>query len=295
MRFASAVALAPTLAALAAAAPAGATESCSFDSADALLTIGMTDGGDRVRVYVSGGDIHVERVVEDVGPVPLSCNAQASQTTVDTIRVRDNSDGSTALGVLDPAEFGPGDTPETFGEDEIEWDVSMGPGNKDMVFASDLNGISESWRYGDLGININPTGTTLTDDREYDLRGVDRIEALGGNGQDTISGEGGAGTGTPFPGRMFVQSGNDPDFVFGGSGNDVLDGYFGDDSVNGEAGNDRVEGDAGEDTLRGQGGIDKLNAEDLPARADAEITGGRGDTWWEWARRDAHDPAAISC
>lgn len=102
-------------------------------------------------------------------------------------------------------------------------------------------------------------------------------EARGGDGNDTLIGDGngailigGAGndvlTGTPGPDTMVGGSGNDvlhgrgnEDFLDGGSGDDVLHGGLRDDLILGGPGSDQLYGEAGDDTLAGELGNDLLD------------------------------------
>lgn len=81
----------------------------------------------------------------------------------------------------------------------------------------------------------------------YGMGGNDKI--LGGAGSDKIYG----GTGND---RLSGQSGND--VLYGQSGNDTLLGSTGNDVLYGGSGNDKLQGDSGNDKLYGQSGNDKL-------------------------------------
>ena len=107
---------------------------------------------------------------------------------------------------------------------------------------------------------------------------VDYIEnALGGSGNDNITGNdaanilvgnlgfdtihGGEGGDTIKGGdqgdQLFGDGGND--IIFGGMGADTIDGGSGDDILNGGVGNDVISGGSGRDFLTGGSGIDSLD------------------------------------
>jgi hypothetical protein len=78
------------------------------------------------------------------------------------------------------------------------------------------------------------------------------IEALGGNGNDTISLDESNGA---LPGAQLF-GGNGNDVLTGGSGADLLNGGNGNDTLNGGAGNDTLNGGNGNDTVVGGKGND---------------------------------------
>jgi Ca2+-binding RTX toxin-like protein len=274
-----------------AAAPAGATESCKLDTAKDLLVIKYTEGGDRTRTFVDAtGEINVEAVTG--GPtIPIACSGGAPTTTnIDTIKLRDKSPGSTRIGILDPIEFAPGVTDEVFGTAEIEWKFLFGRGGNDVLFMSDLAGTQDNWTFGANGLDIN---SGIFNDIDYSLRGVESIEALGGDGADLIDGRGNQTTGGPLPIALFGFGGEGEDEVYGGKRDDDLDGYLEDDLVNGGPGDDLVKGGSGADRMLGKGGIDRIEANDFTP--DVAINCGRGDNAKEKAVRDPEDPPAKSC
>ena len=102
---------------------------------------------------------------------------------------------------------------------------------------------------------------------------------VGGNGNDSISGGAGADT---------LKGNNGVDTLFGGNGIDLLEGGNGDDVLNGGAGNDRLLGgngadkfaftDAGTDTIGDfKRGTDKIDLTGLTGveRNDVSISNGK--------------------
>lgn len=90
------------------------------------------------------------------------------------------------------------------------------------------------------GLGGNDTYTNLTA-----IRG----QAIGGTGNDTLTG----GSGSDY-----LFGGDGDDTLNGGAGNDVIDGRAGNDRLNGGSGNDILLGGRGNDTLNGGDGDDKL-------------------------------------
>ncbi len=117
-----------------------------------------------------------------------------------------------------------------------------GEGNDTITFAaSDDN----------LVINLS-TGTAYDDAGDNGV-GVDTIidieNALGGSGDDIITGDDGANllAGLGGDDQIFGLGGND--ILLGGSGDDTLDGGEGDDLLNGGIGDDVIDGGEGMDAL----------------------------------------------
>jgi serralysin len=99
--------------------------------------------------------------------------------------------------------------------------------------------------------------------------------AIGGSGDDDISGNNVANTlrGNIGDDRLF--GGASDDNLYGGSGNDHLIGGSGDDYLNGQSGNDRLYGRSGNDALHGKNGADNLYGGD----GDDRLRGGDGDDY----------------
>src|SRR4051794_2904911 len=100
--------------------------------------------------------------------------------------------------------------------------------------------------------------------------GVDRLD--GGEGADVLSGnqsddslDGGSGDDT-------IGGGADGDEITGEGGNDVLSGDEGDDHVSGATGDDAVSGGAGADRVQGDDGADLVNGD----AGDDNVLGGAG-------------------
>jgi len=102
--------------------------------------------------------------------------------------------------------------------------------------------------------------------------GVTIENAVGGSGNDNISGN-------AFANNLQGGLGNDNlsgkignDFLSGGGGNDALNGGDNNDILNGDSGNDNLKGGKGEDTLNGGLDNDILNGDD----DDDTLNGGLG-------------------
>ena len=90
---------------------------------------------------------------------------------------------------------------------------------------------------------------------EGDFIDFDVERAVGGLGNDNLTGS------------------NDPDTLEGGPGNDVIDGVLGDDVLAGDAGDDTVNGNVGNDSVTGGEGNDGLAGGDN----DDTVSGGDGN------------------
>jgi Ca2+-binding RTX toxin-like protein len=128
------------------------------------------------------------------------------------------------------------------------------------------------------------------DDIRADVEGV-----VGGSGNDTLIGDGGAksligGPGNDFldggngvdavsggPGSDNVEGGEGADFVSGGEGNDLLRGEFGDDRLSGGADDDSLIGGAGADILSGDEGSDTADYSAAARPVTVTLDGGAND------------------
>ncbi len=86
--------------------------------------------------------------------------------------------------------------------------------------------------------------------------GNDRIS--GGNGSDSASGDEGSDTISGDGGNDLLTGGAGNDVISGGTGGDSAAGGTGSDTLHGEDGNDTLSGDDGKDTLNGNAGSDEL-------------------------------------
>ena len=99
-----------------------------------------------------------------------------------------------------------------------------------------------------------------------DLSGGDGDDKVSGNkGDDDISG--GAGEDRLFggEGEDSIDGGDDDDFIAGGQGDDKVDGGDGDDLVAGNDGDDVLVGGAGADEINGGEGRDLITSDDTPS------------------------------
>lgn len=133
-------------------------------------------------------------------------------------------------------------------------------GNLLIAGGSGADTLSVSAADGVVSATVN--GSTTTEP----AASVHAIELLGGAGNDTISV--GAGVG----GVTAVGGGGD-DSITGGSGNDSLSGGGGNDTILGGSGNDSLSGDLGNDTILGGSGDDVIRA----GGGNDSLGGGRGN------------------
>jgi Ca2+-binding RTX toxin-like protein len=157
------------------------------------------------------------------------------------------------------ATFGGNDTVEPDSGDDL---AALGAGNDRFIWNP---GDGDDIVFGEAGTdtlefngsdqNEVMTVTTQAGGFEFfrdvgsitvDAFGVERVEANGLGGSDSISGQG-----QTNPNVVLVLS--------GGTGFDVLTGGAGSDTLNGDAGNDTLNGGAGFDVLNGNTGNDALN------------------------------------
>lgn len=224
MRLRSATAAMALLAVTVLPHTAHAASDCSLDG----TTLSVV-GDDEASIGRIGDNLTVEGV---------PCLG-ATVTNVDEIVVTDvSSDGGVNVYLdMSGGPLGPGATPEDSGTSEIEVTLDVGPGGDDYDKIYVRGGsAAETFSVGTNGISLNDDDDVdVTVASDYPNLRI-RLESFGGN--DTLSGQGGHGAGSP------LDIGFD---FFGGDG---------DDDITGSLGGDRLEGDAGADHIDG-GGVDQ--------------------------------------
>ena len=143
--------------------------------------------------------------------------------------------------------------------------VDGGDGN-DLIIAS--NSFAESLIGGD------GTDTILGQGGDDTIDGGDGNDSLlGGTGADTITGDDGQDTIDGGDGDDSINAGDGQDSVAGGAGNDSIDGGNGRDTIDGDGGDDTLNGQSGRDLLRGGIGNDNI----LAGSENDNVDGGDGD------------------
>jgi Ca2+-binding RTX toxin-like protein len=279
-----------------AAVPASASfVTCTQGVGTIVITIDDAGGPDTLARTGAGA------ITGNGAPFPGAC-ATATVTNTDSIAV---NGGATDEDLI--LDLGNGGFVDSTGE-EVDIALALGGGADTLTIAGTAS--ADNVRFG------SDNSVNLTGDADADLTGADTAETItvnAGDGDDSVSGAGGLGTGSSaFLGALTlnggigkdtltggsgadtinadagddavdgaggadvaVSGGADNDRVNGGSGNDVaLNGDAGDDTVDGGDGNDTaVNGGVGKDTLRGGSGTDTLNG----GTEDDSLEGGTGD------------------
>lgn len=269
--------------------PAG---SCAYDAATRTVTAQMV-AGSQGTLQVVGGAIHFG--------AEGACGAATTANT-DTIEIV-GAAGSVEHVTIDQTggAFAPGATGES-NTPEIEITLGLGDATDtvtilgtsgDDTIAAGLNGVSLN-ADGDVDVTFAPQPATL--------------EIRGGGGTNAITGQGGSGAGSRFPGVLLLYAGDQGDTLNGGDGNDELHGGAGADNLVGRSGSDVILGGGGNDTLAGNDGDDELtggagadsfagsSGDDTfhatDGEADVLLNGGPGtDTAFYDA---AHDPTPVA-
>lgn len=125
-----------------------------------------------------------------------------------------------------------------------------------------------------LGGNGNDTlsGGNLVDQ----LFGGAGDDTLNGNaGNDSLNGELGDDTLNGGIGNDSNLGGSGADDIFGGMGNDFIDGGDGSDDLNGDSGNDTINGSSGDDSVSGGLGNDLVKG----GTGNDDLTGDDGNDW----------------
>ena len=113
--------------------------------------------------------------------------------------------------------------------------------------------------------------------KDITVANADTFAVATGNGIDTVTGAGGAGTGAAFTAALSIN---------GGALVDTLTGGDGADTISGGAGNDIISGGLGADTLNGDADADTFNEGAVTNGADT-FNGGTGTDTVSYALRTA--------
>ena len=267
--------------------PASA-HSCSLVSG--TLTITWT--GNNLTILRSGSSITLssESGTENCG---------ATVNNVDRIDLPNSGVAQEDLMIdLSGGQFAPGDTPESTGTSEIEWNVDTGGcsciGADDRIHVVGSSsadvvrfvGPSFSFPDGADGVNLNNDNDT---DVVFDNDDIFRTFADGGGGNDEI--RGGQVGRLPYPRTLSSDGGSGNDILTGGSGPDGLNGGDGDDSLSGGSGTDVLEESAGTDTADGGIGDDEFRG-GWDLGGPTAFTGGTGTDTADYHLRG--EPVSLS-
>jgi len=221
--------------------PAG---SCTYDAVSRGISASIQPGTQVTLTVVSGAIWY--------GSTPAACGA-ATTTNTDSISISGSAGTVETLTLdLSGGTFAPGFTVESSGLSEIELVTSLGD-TSDVVVVHGAPG-NDTIRMGSTGMGLNS-------DSDGDVTFAPlpaQVEIFGLGGTNTLSGAGGFGTGSVFPGKVILRAGDLGDLLQGGSGNDELYGGLGNDTLEGNNGNDLANGGGGNDVLRGGNGNDEL-------------------------------------
>ena len=258
---------------LSAAEPVAAvsTAKCDYVPSTDKVKITITGSG-TTNVYENGsGQIWVNQ---------SWCENVATTTNTDRINIFAGAgDQLVTLHWLGDG-FQPGATNEAGNSDEIEISVSLGGGtdrlfigahwaNDKIIFGT------PSLIFSNGAINLNAAEARGIDADVTLIVGTESVGINGSAGNDTISGQGGFGTGAVFGLPLSLSGNNGNDVLTGGDAMDEISGGFDDDTLVGGAASDTIVGGPDADTLKGEGGPDNLWSNDGVSGND-QLFGGKG-------------------
>jgi Ca2+-binding RTX toxin-like protein len=234
---------------------------------DGLANDGESGEGDNIAVGIVGVILGLGNDLAEGSAGPNQIDGRAGN---DTIRGFGGGDALTGGSGTDLLEGGVGDDALEFGQ--------FGP--EAWGGADDLNGGdgSDTAYYSGHTGNVSVDFDDVADDgetSEHDNVRSDVENAVGGLGNDTLTGNGVANS---------LEGGPGNDEVTGAGGNDTLLGIFNNDTLSGGAGDDLLVGAGGDDELEGGSGADVLDSGegtdfvDYSSRTgDVTVTGGGAD------------------
>lgn len=252
------------------AAPAGADAavSCAFGSG--VLDVSIGASGDVVTLVEDNGAIELG---VPGSPSPECTGENPTTTNTNAITVH-NAPGLTdnVVAILDANEYAPGLTGEP-GDDEIEVVVNLNDGARTALVVA-VSAPPGRVVWGTNGINPNATESEDQPDRDIDHNGT--VALLIGNGSagpDSLSAQGGRGTGGPLTRGITLFGSDGNDALIGGDRADELQGNDGADVVAGFGGDDLVDGGEGPNgTISGGDGNDIVS----PGSVTDPVDGGAG-------------------
>lgn len=253
-------------------APATAPAATTCDYASQVLQVDLGASGDQALLtVVAGGEIEVRQT----GGTVVACTGGPPTTTNTNAISVFNHPGliNHSITISGAGDFAPGATAET-GDDEIEIFPTLNDASGStlqVVAAAAGNAI----RFGDAGINPNATAGEGTPDADIFPAGVLDMRGFGGDGADTLSAQGGAGTGNALTDPILLQGSQGTDVVTGGEGGDTLFGGADADSVFGMGAVDALAPGGGDDVVDGGAGSDigDYGSSETAVRVDLAVSG----------------------
>ena len=223
--------------------PALAAATCVFDSELTTVTVNLPLDGDTVNMSVNADD---QFVVSGTGLATTDCGG-ATTTNVDSVSVTGGNGNQTLTLDLRGGSFEPGQEFEV-GVAEIEFYINLGNDNAGTIGDKlEVLGATGSFLapcddiFGGVDYRFGADGVNLNGDPDMDLSvandsagdSVELYSAVGNNGFDTISGQGGADTGAVLATPLFASGQACDDTLTGGTGADTLQGGEGNDTIAG--------------------------------------------------------------
>lgn len=204
---------------------------CTFATSGAssgTATVTLAAGGEVVLV--------AKRVVDSAILVNGTPCGSATATTLKKINITGGAGDDTVIVDYINGTFGAG-TSLAAGI------VVDGAGGTDGFKMRGTSG-ADTFTFGASGINFAADTT-----RDITVANAESYAVATGDGADTVTGAGAAGTGTVFTAALTINGGDGADTLTGGSGADTISGGAGADTISGGAGNDVLNGDADSDTF----------------------------------------------
>jgi Ca2+-binding RTX toxin-like protein len=204
----------------------------------------------------SSAEATITVATQPAGVITVNGVPCATVNSVDTIDIQGSESPERLVLDMTNGPFAPGASEEAGGISEIEFTGDL----KNGTNGDDFLTIIGQTVHDDITFGAASQALNADSDSDINVAGIEQFSANGQGGDDTISGQGGNGTGAAAAYVIGAQGGNGNDTLNGGnSGADVgdtLDGGLGNDGLNGFDGNDRLVGGAGNDGFTGGNGTD---------------------------------------
>jgi hypothetical protein len=209
---------------------ASASSTCSYNTSNHNLIINDRSGTEPLRIFrTPAGELRFSDGASGTGVFCFVPNTPTTATVTNTDRIAVFTDPANATQTagdgyhvdLNNGPLGPGATPETDGNSEVEVAIATTAGSGYHTLRVLGGPAAEEIRVGQGGVNLGTTSTPVTD-QDADITTTAMppvVEAFGRGGADMLSGGGNeiSGTPAPFGGLLTLSGGPGADTLVAGS------------------------------------------------------------------------------
>ena len=228
-----------------------------------------TDSNHKLKVTANFDNTNVELERSTSGAILINgfpCGGSPTVTNTDSVVILAGAGHQVVSIFVGGGGFKPGFTDEPGTSDEIEISVSLGGDTDTFAIIGDNTARGDKVVMGKSSgfavqgrINLNPGESSGIDGDVTLILGIEDVFMFGRDGTDTLSADGGSGTGSPVEFPVIISGGKGGDTLTGGNAADHIEGGTGPDIIKGGAGPDvlnSADGTNGNDEVFGGSGVD---------------------------------------